>query len=236
MLHTLNELEKSNDETYLKLEEDFFVFPSEDNCSERFDLRMKSNQRFDDIVMSHRYVMAIYNSNKEQYSPVYEKFNQHHSNMFDEVPEDKKHLVRMSFPNYNWKEEQEQVKTIANESLIINLWVTIEQFTTRTLNIIDTDSKSSYRWDIIKTKFSELNIDIESIKSYEIINELRVVNNKIKHLYCVDEQLAKFENFKDSKGKSLNSINFNLQSYISASYHFVFTLINLIGKNIYYPK
>jgi hypothetical protein len=233
MLLTLGELEKSQDDTYLKLEEGFFFFPA---GGDRMRLRLQSIQRIDDIVMSHRYVMAIYDNNKKQYDPVYKEFNDHHLNMFDDISEDNKHLARMAYPNYNWKEEQEQVKAIANESLIINLWATIEQFTNRTLNLVNPDGKASHRWDVVKKDFLNSKIDISTIASYEIINELRVVNNKIKHLYFVDEQLASFENFKNSEGKSLNSVSFNLQAYITSSYHFVTTLINSVGENTYYPK
>lgn len=236
MLLTLGELEKSQDQTYLKLEEGFFAFPTGDDSSERMSLRIQAIQRIDDIVMSHRYVMAVYDSNRKQYDSVYKEFNEHHLNMFDEISEENKHLARMSSPNYNWKEEQEQVKAIANESLIINLWATIEQFTNRTLNLVDPNGKSSHRWDVVKKDFLNSDVDISTIDSYENINELRVVNNKIKHLYFVDEQLAKFENFKDSEGKSLNAVSFNLQGYISSSYHFLLTLINSVGETIYYPK
>lgn len=236
MLLTLGELEKSQDQTYLQLEEGFFAFPTGDDSSERMSLRLQAKQRIDDIVMSHRYVMAVYDNNKKQYDPVYKEFNEHHSNMFDEISEENKHLARMSFPNYNWKEEQEQVKAIANESLIINLWATIEQFANRTLNLVAPNGKSSHRWDVVKKDFFSSGVDISIIGSYESINELRVVNNKIKHLYFVDEQLARFESFKDSEGKSLNAVSFNLQGYISSSYHFLITLINSVGETIYYPK
>lgn len=236
MLLTLNQLDTSDDESYLKLKEDFYVFPEGDNSKERFELQIKLKQRINDIVMFHRYVMEIYNHNREHYDPVYKEFNEHNLNMLDDIPEEHKHLTRMSFPNYNWKEEIEQVKVIANESLIINLWATIEQFTNRTLNLINPDAKSSHRWDVVKKEFLDKGVDFTSINSYENINELRVVNNKLKHLYFVDEQLAKFSNFKDSEGKSLNSVSFNLQNYITSSYHFLYTLINSVGETIYYPE
>lgn len=236
MLLTLTELEKSSDDTYLKLKEDFFVFPEGNNSSKKLELRMKFKQRIDDIIMTHRYVIAVYNNNRKEYNLVYKKFNENHLNMFEEISEENKHMARMAFPNYNWKEEIEQVKTIANESLIINLWATIEQFTNRTLKLINTDSNSSHHWNRIIEEFNNSNVDILSINSYENINELRVVNNKIKHLYFVDEQLAEFENFNGMEGKSLNLVSFNLQEYISSSYHFIFTLINSTGETTYYPE
>lgn len=109
MLLTLNQLETSDDENYKKLEEDFFVFPKGDNSKERFELQIKSKQRTDDIVMTHRYVIEDYNHNRKHYDPVYKEFNEHNSNMLDNISEENKQLIRMSFPNYNWKEEIEQV-------------------------------------------------------------------------------------------------------------------------------
>ncbi|GLT20177.1 hypothetical protein GCM10007938_39600 [Vibrio zhanjiangensis] len=236
MLLTLNELEKSQDVTYLALKEDFFVFPRGEHSSERFELKLKAEQRIDDIVMFHRYVMTVYESNKEQYDPVYNKFNEHHAHMFDEIPDENKHLARMSFPNFNWKEEQEQVKAISNESLIINLWATIEQFTNRTTKLVNPDSNSSHRWNVVEQNLSNFGVNVTAISSYGNINELRVVNNKIKHLYYVDEQLSQFENFNGCQGQSLNSIDFDLQRYISSSYHFLIALINSVGESIYYPE
>ena len=236
MLLTLGELEKSQDVTYLALKEDFFVFPEGENSSERFDLRQKAKQRIDDIVMFHRYVTTVYESNKTQYEPVYKEFNEHYAHMFDEIPEEQKHLVRMSFPNFNWKEEQEQVKAISNESLIINLWTTIEQFTNRTLKLVNPEGNSSHRWHVVEQSLSDFGVDVTAISSYNSINELRVVNNKIKHLYYVDEQLSQFESFNGCQGKSLNSIDFELQRYISSSYHFLIALINSVGESIYYPE
>lgn len=186
--------------------------------------------------MTHRYVIAVYNNNRKKYDPVYKEFNENYLNMFEEISEENKHMARMAFPNYNWQEEIEQVKTIANESLIINLWATIEQFTNRILNLINTDNNSSHHWNRIIEEFNNSNVDISSINSYENINELRVVNNKIKHLYFVDEQLAEFENFNGMAGKSLNLVSFNLQEYISSSYHFIFALINSTGETTYYPE
>jgi hypothetical protein len=235
MLLTLNELDVS-DECYLKLKEDFFVFPVGDNSKGRLELQIKSKQRINDIVMFHRYVMEVYYHNREHYDPVYKEFNKHNLNIFDDIPEEHKHSARMSFPNYNWNVEIEQVKAIANESLIINLWVTIEQFTNRTLNLINPDAKSSHRWDEVKNSFLKKHIDLTSLNSYDVIDELRVVNNKLKHLYFVDEQLAKFNHFKDYKGKSLNSVSFNLQDYITSSYHFLYKLNNIIGETEYYPE
>ena len=199
-------------------------------------MQIKSKQRIDDIVMTHRYVMEVYNHNRKHYDPIYKEFNKHNSNMLDDISEENKHLIRISFPNYNWKEEIEQVKIIANESLIINLWATIEQFTNRTLNLINSNAKSSYKWDIIKKEFLSKEVDLTSINSYKNINEIRVVNNKLKHLYFTDEELAKFDNFKDNKGKSLNLDSFPLQNYITSSYHFIYTLLNLVGETEYYPK
>lgn len=235
MLLTFNQLETSSNEFYLKFKEDFYIFPEGENFKERIELQNKSKQRIDDIVMTHRYVMEVYNHNRKHYDPIYKEFNKHNSNMLDDIPEENKYLIRMTFPNYNWKEEIEQVKVIANESLIINLWATIEQFTNRTLNLINPNAKSSYRWDSIKKAFLNIEIDLTSINSYNNINELRVVNNKLKHLYFVDKELAEFNNFKDSQGKSLDTVSFQLQDYITSSYHFLYTLINSVGKNIYYP-
>ena len=61
MLLTFNQLETSSNEFYLKFKEDFYIFPEGENFKERIELQNKSKQRIDDIVMTHRYVMEVYN-------------------------------------------------------------------------------------------------------------------------------------------------------------------------------
>jgi len=232
-LFTLNEFIEKNktNPKYKQLIDDFCEFPEDKSL---FSMRIKFEQRINDIVIFHRYVVSTYNNNQKILNPIFSEFNKHYSNAFDAIKPEEKHFARLSFKNYNWKEEQEQAKIIANESLVINLWITVEQYTNRCLLFVDNNNQKSYRWDIIKSKFEEKEINLSNISSYSTINELRILNNKIKHLYVVDKQLAKFDNFKDHVNKELNYVPFKLEDYIVSTYHFIYKLINSLGNNVQY--
>ena len=232
-LFTLNEFIEKNKKNpkYKQLIDDFYEFPEDESL---FSMRIKFEQRINDIVIFHRYVVLTYNNNKKILNPIFSEFNKHYSNAFDAIKPEEKHFARLSFKNYNWKEEQEQAKIIANESLVINLWTTVEQYTNRCLLFVDNNNQKSYRWDIIKSKFEKKEINLSNISSYSTIDELRVLNNKIKHLYVVDTQLAKFDNFKDHVNKELNYVPFKLEDYIVSTYHFIYKLINSLGNSVQY--
>lgn len=237
-LPTLNEfINKNTGNLELRvLIDDFCEFPE---GKEQFLLRTQALHRIDDIVMFHRFVMATHASNQKVITPAFEEFNKHHNNMFDELKGNTEALItgRLAFDMLNIREQQIQIECIANESLVINLWATIEQYANRSQKLlIDGESAaSSQNWPDIINIFNEKQINIKSFSSYNTIDEMRQLNNKIKHLYYVDKKLAKFDHFKAHFNKSLDSVPFRVQDYTIATYHFICQLINSIGPSERYP-
>lgn len=75
--------------------------------------------------------------------------------MFDNMGDDQEKIssTRLAFRNFNEVAQLEQIQCIANESLVINLWATIEQILTRCLEIIENPApgnRAPHRWDIIE--------------------------------------------------------------------------------------
>lgn len=68
-----------------------------------------------------------------------------------------------------------------------------------------------------------------------MINEIRVLNNKIKHSYVVDNTLANFQFFNEYNGKSISEVPLRVNDYTIATYHFIIQLINIIGPSERYP-
>lgn len=237
-LPTLNEFIKENHDDIFHKEmiDDIYEFPEGEK---RFGLRLQAIQRIDDIVMFHRFVMVTHKSNQEVVEPGFKAFNEHYQGMFDNVSDDNSEQVataRMAFSPFYIYKQQSQIKCIANESIVINLWATIEQYTNRVLQISSSNQVSnSHKWHEIINKFKKNDFDITLLSAYATINEIRVLNNKIKHSYSVDNELAKFKFFSVYNGKSINNVPLRVQDYTIATYHFIVQLINIIGPSERYP-
>lgn len=237
-LPTLNEFVNENQKNnqYKELVDDICEFPEGEK---RFGLRLQAIQRIDDIVMFHRFVMVVHESNQGIVEPGFKAFNEHYQGMFDNVRDDNPEEVattRMAFKTFDTYKQQSQIKCIANESIVINLWATIEQYSNRILHVLLSDqTSSSHIWQKVVEKFDEKNVDIKSLSSYATINEIRVLNNKIKHSYYVDNTLASFQFFHEYNGKSISEVPLRIQDYTVATYHFIVQLINIIGPSVRYP-
>ncbi|EKA7361365.1 TPA: hypothetical protein NKP42_004501 [Vibrio parahaemolyticus] len=237
-LPTLNEFTNENygNDEYKLIIDDVCELPE---GAERSSLRLQAIQRIDDIVMFHRFVMVTHENNQQTIEPGFKKFNEHYQGMFDNVRHDNPDEVattRMAFNAFDIYKQQSQIKCIANESIVINLWATIEQYANRILKVLlGNQTSSSHVWKKLVEKFKEKNIDITVLSSYEVINEIRVLNNKIKHSYVVDNNLANFQFFNEYNGKPISEVPLRVNDYTIATYHFIIQLINIIGPSERYP-
>ncbi|EJH2591716.1 hypothetical protein NDL33_004518 [Vibrio parahaemolyticus] len=237
-LPTLNEFTNENygNDEYKSIIDDVCEIPE---GAERSSLRLQAIQRINDIVMFHRFVMVTHENNQQTIEPWFKKFNEHFQGMFDNIRHDNPDEVattRMAFNAFDIYKQQSQIKCIANESMVINLWATIEQYANRILKILlGNQTSSSHVWQNLVEKFKEKNIDITTLSSYEVINEIRVLNNKIKHSYVVDNNLANFQFFNEYNGKSISEVPLRVNDYTIATYHFIIQLINIIGPSERYP-
>jgi len=132
------------------------------------------------------------------------------------------------------------IQSLGDESTAIGLWAIIEQFTSRAFVILESKLKGVYeedinppfRWDRLKDRYNEYGILIENLPEYEVINELRVLNNKIKHLYKVDSELAKYSHFSSDEGKLIKQIKLPMQEYADSCYKFLGYLLEQVGIKI----
>eukprot|EP01086_Lenisia_limosa_P000501 TRINITY_DN108_c0_g2_i3.p4 TRINITY_DN108_c0_g2~~TRINITY_DN108_c0_g2_i3.p4 ORF type:complete len:276 (-),score=32.69 TRINITY_DN108_c0_g2_i3:3481-4308(-) len=239
---TLAEMENlSKVDTRIKpMLREMFRFPEGKHGIERSTLKSEGIQRINDIVMFHKFAMYIHEANREVIDPIFEQFNAHYGNMFDGAQEDQEDQekvtqYRMTFRNFDEKEQLRRVGLLADESLVINLWATIEQFANRSIDLFQPNKKKSYKWLEIEDKFLNLGLNLQNAMSYKIVNELRVLNNHIKHTYMVADSLVKFDNFVDYKGKTIDQVPLKTFDYTLAAYNFVCLVINRIGESIYYP-
>ncbi len=81
-----------------------------------------------------------------------------------------------------------------SEMRIVFLFKTIENAIVRMTDIAfpKAKKKTFFRWDVI-VDFLKINgVKIDKINGYEAVNQLRVVNNNIKHSLNIDESTKKF--------------------------------------------
>jgi hypothetical protein len=132
------------------------------------------------------------------------------------------------------------IHSLGDESTAIGLWAIIEQFTSRAYVLLESslektngaDIDPPYRWDRLKVKYANYGITLEYLPEHETINELRVVNNKIKHLYRVDVELAGFSRFFGCEGKAIKQITLPMQEYADGCYKFLGCLLERVGIEI----
>jgi hypothetical protein len=240
---TLNEIEiLSRDDVSLKpLLRETFRFPCDTPETQRNSLRIQAIQRIDDIVMFHRFAMFTHTQSKQLVAPVFEAFNNHYNSMFDHIGNDPQQVssARMAFRNFNDVAQLRQVECIANESLIINLWATIEQISTRCLAMVSNSAngkRAPHKWKDIEAHYKDINVTLKNAASYATIDELRVLNNKIKHSYLVDDELSSFDFFKDHANRRIDGVPLRVFDYTLAAYNFVCFVINRSGENEFYPE
>lgn len=240
---TLNEIEiLSRDDVSLKpLLREASRFPCDTPETQRSSLRIQAIQRIDDIVMFHRFAMFTHTQSNQIVAPVFEAFNKHYNSMFNRIGDDPQKIssARMAFRNFNDAAQLRQVECIANESLVINLWATIEQISTRCLAMVSNSApgeRAPHKWKDIEGRYKDRNVILKNAISYATIDELRVLNNKIKHSYLVDDELSPFDFFKDQANRRIDAIPLRVFDYTLAAYNFVCFVANRSGENEFYPE
>jgi hypothetical protein len=240
---TLNEIEVlSRDDASLKpFLRETFRFPCDTPETQRNSLRTQAIQRINDIVMFHRFAMFTHTQSKQIVAPVFEAFNKHYNLMFNDVGDDPVKIAstRMAFQNFDDVSQLRQVECIANESLVINLWSTIEQISNRCLTMVSNaapGTRAPHKWTDVESNYKKMGVVLKNSISYTTIDELRVLNNKIKHSYLVDYDLSLFDYFKDHINKRIDFVPLRVFDYTLAAYNFVCFVTNKSGESVFFPE
>ncbi|EFN9923835.1 hypothetical protein ACD925_14325 [Escherichia coli] len=191
----------------------------------------KFSFRLEDLIVFHSFVHHTYNINLKEIQKIADNTPQYNPDLLDdEVHEmalisQARHREMVGY----YDDLNRKASFFANDSVVINLWAIIEQFSTMAYSLLEAiikeipenQVKVPYTWDKLKKKYLSYGIDLSQLDSYDVINETRVLNNKIKHLYIVDENLASFPFFKDKENKSLLGMEYRLQDYVIGTHKFI---------------
>ncbi len=98
-------------------------------------------------------------------------------------------------------DELNEVEELAYELAIIALYKKIEITTKKILKITypEIDRKKLYKFQELKKTLKDKEIDIENFKNYLAMDELRCLNNSIKHSGEVNNELAKYEGWSENE-------------------------------------
>lgn len=125
----------------------------------------------------------------------------------------------------SWEMEIESVQGFGDQLFVVGLWAIAEQYLTRALDIaqrwLSLSQPVPYKWEQIKKQFQKIGVNLEQCKGFSDANECRILNNKVKHLGIVDNQLAKFNAFQNHIGEPLSRILIDLQRYSNGIFEFV---------------
>lgn len=110
-----------------------------------------------------------------------------------------------------WGDDVPQLKEFAwlySEFAIIGLWRCIELYRKEAMRVIlgNDAAEQSFKHKEFKKELLRLNIDEEQIICAQPVNELRCLNNAIKHERQVDDKLAKFSLWQNKEDDELGDL------------------------------
>ncbi|WP_148373930.1 hypothetical protein [Citrobacter freundii] len=198
--------------------------------------------RLEDLIVFHSFVHHTYNINLKEIQKIANNTPKYDSSLLDDedyevaLISQARHRERVGY----YDDLNQKASFIANDSVVINLWAIIEQFSVRAYSLLESiidgipqeKVKVPHQWDKLTAKYSNYGVDLVTLDSYDVINESRVLNNKIKHLYMVDKSLAAFPFFKGKENKSLLGMEYRLQDYIIGTHKFVGHLLEVSASKL----
>ena len=127
------------------------------------------------------------------------------------------------------KEEQQfidQVQKLSDELFVIALYRLVELKHKSLLGLDDeTKSKRYSYWENIKNDYPK----IKSLSHYPIVNELRLLNNSIKHGGVVSGELAQITEVYGKENDELRNIGENYERLLQGAKEYVKELYELIS-------
>ena len=125
----------------------------------------------------------------------------------------------------SWELEINSVQGYGDQLFVVGLWALAEQYCTRALAIAERTTGSNrtipFGWSAIEKRIRRFSVDVRRCESFKDANECRVVNNKVKHLGIVDDELAAYPPFRQKVNWPLNRVEIDLQRYSNSVFEFV---------------
>jgi hypothetical protein len=130
------------------------------------------------------------------------------------------------------------MNSFLNQVTAVYIWTLVEQTENKLISLIEKEKNSIEHegftdWKRRKKHFKEFNINIDEFNSYFNVVELQKLNNKVKHLGKVDEELSKIKTFKHKKNYPLELVTLPIGDYLKNSYLYIIDLLCSIESEIF---
>lgn len=130
------------------------------------------------------------------------------------------------------------MNSFLNEVTAVYLWALIEQTENKLITLIEKEKKGNIHigfadWKSRKKYFKELGIKVDEFKKYFEVVELQKLNNKVKHLGKVDEDLSKTKSFRGKINYPLELVTIPIKEYLSSSYLYIIDLLCSVENEIF---
>lgn len=130
------------------------------------------------------------------------------------------------------------MNSFLNQVTAVYFWVLVEQTENKLINLVEKKINSHEHtgfadWKRRKKYFKELNINLDAFKSYYQVVELQKLNNKVKHLGKVDEELSQIKTFKGKMNYPLELVDIPIIDYLNNSYLYLIDLFCEIESKVF---
>ena len=126
----------------------------------------------------------------------------------------------------------EELADLTSELAIVALYKKLEIDTKRAIKIVfpEQSDRDLFKWETLKNFLRGQGIDIENFSKYSEVDELRIINNCIKHSGIVDGNLSKFGEWK--KGEHVTSLDRHFHRLALAAERYMADLTNALSSKL----
>ena len=134
-----------------------------------------------------------------------------------------------------------EVADISKKLAVVGLYMIVENFTKRIMKCLyhDLDEKTRkkklhylYIWDVLKKELNNLcGLDLSEVSEYSVIDELRCLNNDIKHSGYVGEDLSAFLSWKDDIEKEIDVDKIELEKFYISIPKYIHDMVEKINDS-----
>ncbi len=169
------------------------------------------------------------NNNSREYSYLSDKLKKGILN-FDEYLDQLMKLLRETLCSIGTSFSIEQELKTLSEMRIIYLYKNIEISIKRIIEIAYPEIKTNsfFNWNSMNNFFKSKHIELKNVAKYDIYDQLRLVNNNIKHSEIINKEIKKIKEFKNNEKFDFST----LSEFYMRIYQGIHLFLNEVGNQI----
>ena len=124
--------------------------------------------------------------------------------------------------------------SLSSEFAIIGLWRCIELFRKKAIRVAagNKAASSAFKQKALQKELSSLGIVEKRIRCARSVDELRCLNNSIKHAQRVDDELAGFPRWRSKKGRELGNLETHYRRLRPVAERYLVDLADRLNRRI----